>query len=184
MANKKKSGLGRGLGSLMGESAETGSPVPSLELPQAQAPAPAVEQAPVSEEAAPSAAEKPAEAVAGSTPEQGSSLGEEVAGSEYVRTEQEAKAAEEAPVTAREARPESAAPSSTTTVPSQSARGDQVKIKSIVNRDAKSEGEVPLSKVVPNPDQPRTQFKKDEGPALYELESVEVDLIPSSIKGR
>ena len=151
MANKKKSGLGRGLGSLMGDAPEQGSPVPSLELPEIQDETGEPEAAPT-----PSPAEE-------STPAQAEPLpGEAIAGSDYVRTEQEAEAAENAPVHAREARLENATPSSKTTVPSETARGDQVKIKGIVNRDAKPEGEVPLSKVVPNPDQPRTLFKKEE----------------------
>ena len=155
MANKKKSGLGRGLGSLMGDAPESGSPLPSLELPQAAAPEKAQ---PTTEAAEPVQPAQELQAPAEPT----HTAKEEVSGSDYVRTEAEAEAAENAPVNTREARTESAAPSSTTTVPSAEARGDQVKIKSIVNRDAKIEGEVPISKVMPNPDQPRTHFKKEE----------------------
>ena len=144
MAKNKKSGLGRGLGALMGE--------PVLEEPAATASV----QDDTTEPEASTASVPPVPSNEADKPKQSDT----VEGSDFVRMEQDAQAAESAPVHAREARTEEAP--STAPAASTNSSSDQVRIQAIVNRDAKVDGEVPLSKVVPNPDQPRTQFKKEE----------------------
>lgn len=134
MAKAKKSGLGRGLSALMGES--------KLE----EAIQPSAEENEVVQEAVatPSVAEVAAD-----------DLTDLTAGTDYVKSEQAAEQAEQAVITEREARVEPVSTQASNT-------GDNVHIHGVVERDAAVEGEIELAKIVPNPDQPRTSFKKEE----------------------
>lgn len=141
MAKARKTGLGRGLGALMGEAnIESASPVANTEQG-------------LQEEAA--AAPARTEDMAEETPPDRSDI---TAGADYIKDEQAAEEAEQAQVTEREARPQVATP----VKPGMDIAGENVHIHGIVNREAGVEGEVSLASIVPNPDQPRTNFKKED----------------------
>lgn len=169
MAKPKKGGLGRGLGDLMGNSTEPMSAVPVLNIPPAEpkeepqeTPKETPQEEPTPTEEATAPAQTPAnqetDQETREPAEKKETHTDETSGTEYLESEQAAQAAEAAPVHEREARPSDGTRPKT----------DGASIKHIVDRDAKSDEEVPLASIVPNPDQPRTSFKKEE---LEELAS-------------
>ena len=155
MAKAKKSGLGRGLGDLMGSSSDSASPVPVLGIPVSED----KKEEASSSDSAKKKASKPAEKASKpveEAPQKESKASEKRSdaqtGEDYLESEQAAEAAEKAPVMEREAKPAAA----------KAPQDEEATIKYIVNRDAKSQEEVPLASIVPNPDQPRTNFNKEE----------------------
>lgn len=142
MAKQKKTGLGRGLGALMGEGfAEASSPSLSETPMQEQVPPVGKHAAANTPEgvAAPIVAEVAADDLSGLTE-----------GNEYVASENAAEKAEQAVVTERDARRNTA------------SAGFAGSVNDGRDQDTNAEAEVPLAQITPNPDQPRTHFKKEE----------------------
>lgn len=150
MAKQKKSGLGRGLSSLLGDAAAESGTTSTAAVQEETVP-----ETPVSsEDDTPTAVIAPAVAEVAAD-----DLTDLTTGAEYVESERAAEEAEQAVVTEREARPAGAHAA----VPTENAStDDNVYIKGILSRSAVAENEIELSLIVPNPDQPRTFFKKED----------------------
>lgn len=153
MAKNKKSGLGRGLNSLLGESAG--------EVGATPAPAPV-------KQSAPAQPVKKAEPVVAPKPEPTTEVTEEEAEHAVVRERAARPASEEKakprPATApidEKLRREALANDTDKPKP-YIEEDDHVTIKGVVEREKANSEEVPLTSVQPNPDQPRTHFKKEE----------------------